>query len=125
MPETIKWSVTLEAVLGPRLSESGISTVAAYDKISVQLAGNATDVDVEVQPSATGGDVELLVLTASSYEADVTFGAGATTEFTLNGPVILIGSGAVSLLAAAPQTLRFANPNADPVDIEILVGRQA
>lgn len=99
--------------------------MAAYDKISVQLAGNATDVDVEVQPSTTGGDVELLVLTASSYEADVTYGAAGPTEFTLNGPVTLIGSGAVSLLAAAPQTLRFTNPNADPVDIEILVGRQA
>ncbi len=126
MPETINWSVTFEAVLGPRVSESGTSTVAAYDKLSVQLAGNAADFDVGVQPSATGGDVELLVLTASSYEADVTFSADAgATEFVLNGPVVLVGSGAVSLLAAAPQTLRFNNPDANPVDIEILVGRQA
>ncbi|MFP5282348.1 MAG: hypothetical protein ACLGIF_02745, partial [Actinomycetes bacterium] len=77
------------------------------------------------QPSANGGDVELLVLTASSYEADVTFSADAGgTDFVLNGPVVLVGSGAVSLLAAAPQTLRFNNPGADPVDIDILVGRQ-
>src|SRR5215213_539609 len=126
MPETINWSVTFEAVLGPRVSDSGTSSVAAYDKLSVQVAGNAADFDVGVQPSATGGDVELLVLTASSYEADVTFSADAgATEFVLNGPVVLVGSGAVSLLAAAPQTLRFNNPDANPVDIEILVGRQA
>jgi hypothetical protein len=126
LPETINWSVTFEAVLGPRISESGTSTVAAYDKLSVQLDGNAVDVDIGVQPSASAGDVELLVLTASSYEADVTFSVDAgETNFVLNGPVVLVGPGPVSLLAAAPQTLRFSNPHADPVDIDILVGRQA
>lgn len=126
MPETINWSVTFEAVLGPRVAEAGALAVGAYDKISVQLAGNATDVDVDVQPSATGGDVELLVLKASSYQADVTFSAdGGATDFILNGPVVLIGAGSVALLGTAPQTLQFSNPAADPVDIEILVGRQA
>lgn len=49
MPETINWAVRIEAVLGPRISESGTSTVSAYDKLSVQLDGNAVDVDVGVQ----------------------------------------------------------------------------
>lgn len=126
MPETINWSVTFDAVLGPRVAESGSKEVAAYDKLSVQLAGNASEVDVEVQPSAAAGDVELLVMRASSYDPPVTYSADAgTTDFPLDGPVVLIGTGAVALLAAVPQTLRFDNPSADPVDVEILVGRQA
>jgi hypothetical protein len=126
MPETINWSVTFDAVLGPRIAEAGTQAVEAYDKISVQLEAAATDVDVDVQPSATAGDVQLLVITASSYEAAATYSPDAgTTDFTLDGPVVLIGGGAVSLLADPPQTLRFANPDTDPVDIEILVGRQA
>src|SRR3982751_1138878 len=105
MAETIKWSVTFDAVLGPRVAASGTQSLSAYDKISFELAGAATDVDVDVQPSATAGDVQLLVITASSYQAEVTFSADAgTTEFTLGGPLVLIGSGAVGLLADAPQT---------------------
>jgi hypothetical protein len=125
MPETINWSINFDAVLGPRIAEAGTQTVGAYDKISFHLDSAATDVDVDVQPSTTAGDVQLLVITASSYEAAVTYSPdGGTTPFTLDGPVVLIGAGAVSLLAGAPQTLRFANPDTDPVDIEILVGRQ-
>lgn len=126
MPETINWSVTFDAVLGPRISAAGAQVVGAYDKLSIQLDGNASDVDVDLQPSGTGGDVELLALRSSSYTAGVTFSADAgSNEFTLNGPLVLIGSGAVALLADPPQTLRFDNPDPDPVDIDILVGRQA
>ena len=126
MAETINWSVNFDAVLGPRIAASGTQTVDAYDKVSVRLEAGATDVDVDVQPSATAGDVLLLVITASSYEAQVTFSADAgTTMFTLDGPVVLVGAGAVTLLADPPQTLRFANPDAQPADIDILVGRQA
>jgi hypothetical protein len=126
MAETINWSVTFDAVLGPRIAAAGAQTLGAYDKLSVQLAPAAADVDVDVQPSATAGDVELLVITASSYEAQVTFSADAgVTKARLDGPVVLIGTGAVGLLADPPQTLRFTNPDADPVEIDVLVGRQA
>jgi hypothetical protein len=126
MTETINWSVTFDAVLGPRIAASGTQTIDAYDKVSIQLDAEAVDVDVDVQPSTTAGEVQLLVITASSYEAEVTFSADAgTSEFTLDGPVVLIGAGAVGLLAEPPQSLRFANPDTDPVDIDVLVGRQA
>jgi hypothetical protein len=126
MAETINWSVTFDTVLGPKIAASGSQIVGAYDKISVQLDAGATNVNVEVQPSSTAGDVELFVVTASSYEAKATFSAdGGTKKFTLDGPVVLIGAGTVGLLADPPQTLRFNNPAADPVDINILVGRQA
>jgi hypothetical protein len=126
MAETINWSVTFDAVLGPSIAASGTQTLSAYDKISIPLDAAAADIDVDVQPSATAGDVQLLVITSSSYEAEVTFSADAgTTEFTLDGPVVLIGAGGVGLLGAPPQTLRFANPDTEPVGIDILVGRQA
>lgn len=126
MAETINWSVTFDVVLGPTISESGNKVVAAYDKVSIQLAGHAVDVDVDVQPSTVDGQVELLVLRASSYDAGVTISADAgTTTFTVDGPVVLIGSGAVALLAKSPQTLRFSNPDDDAVDIDVIVARQA
>jgi hypothetical protein len=126
MAETINWSVTFDAVLGPRVSAAGSQVVDAYDKLSLQLDANAVDVDFDLQPSGNGGDVDLLVLRSSAYDADVTFSAdGGTSTFTLNGPVVLIGSGSVALLADPPQALRLSNPSANPVDIDILVGRQA
>ncbi len=126
MPETINWSVTFDAVLGPRVAASGSQVVDAYDKLSIELAGSAAAVDVDLQPSGGGGDVQLLVLTATSYDVGVTFSPDAgTTTFTLNGPLVLIGSGSVAILADPPQTLRFDNPDANPVTIDILVGRQA
>lgn len=125
MPESIKWSVTFDAVLGPRVTESGTLEVAAYDKLNVRLDGSATGVDLDVQPSATAGDVQLLVMRASVYDPPLTYSPdGGTTQIPLDGPVVLVGSGAVSLLDGTPQTLHFTNPNPDPVDVEILVGRR-
>jgi hypothetical protein len=134
MPETINWSVTFDAVLGPRIAEAGTLAVGAYDKVSVQLPAAKTDaVEVEVQPSSGAGEVQLLVITASSYEApEATYSPDSPDPdadpipipFTLDGPVVLIGAGAVRLLSELPKTLWFTNPGTDPVDIEILVGRQ-
>ena len=125
MPETINWSVTFDALLGPRVAESGTSSVTAYDKISVRLEQNVSDVDVDVQPSTTAGEVQLLVVKADAYDGGITYSADKGTKtFPLDGPLVLIGSGAVSLLASAPQSLRFSNPAAQPVNVEILVGRQ-
>ena len=125
MAETISWSVNFDAMLGPKIAVAGAQTLGAYDKISIQLAAAAADVDVDVQPSATSGDVRLLVITASSYDAEVTVSADAgATDFTMDGPLVLIGAGAVGLLADPPQTLRFSNPDTAPVDIDILVGRK-
>jgi hypothetical protein len=125
MSEQIDWSVAFTAVLGPKVSESGRHKVGAYDKLSVSLEGNASDIDIEVQPSASAADVELLVIRASSYDPPVTYSADeGANEFELDGPLVLIGTGAVGLLAKPPQKLRFGNVDTDPVSVEILVGRQ-
>ena len=126
MAESVTWSTSFTVLLGPRVVQSGTLTVDAYDKISVQLDAGAADVNVDVQPSVTVGDVRLLVITASSYEAGVSYSAdGGTTTTVLDGPLALIGAGAITLLANPPQVLQFDNPGADPVSVDILVGRSA
>lgn len=126
MPETIAWSFSVAAAEGPRIYGSDSLAVDAYDKVSAELAAGDTDVDVEVQPSATAGRVRALVIGSTNYESDVTYSADAgTTEFRLDGPVVLIGGGAVALLADPPQVLRFSNASAAAVTVEILVGRDS
>lgn len=124
MPETINWSFSVAAVDGPRIHGSDALDVDAYDKASVVLAAGATDVDVQIQPSSTAGRVRVLVIGSSAYDPGITFSADAgTSVFALDGPVVLIGSGAVELLGAAPQTLRLGNTTAEDVTVDILVGR--
>ena len=77
-----------------------------------------------MQPATAAAKVHVLVIGASAYSEDVTFSADAgATTFGLLGPLVLIGNGAVELLADAPQTLRFGNATALPVTVDILVGR--
>jgi len=124
VPETINWAFSVAAVDGPRVAGSDALNVDAYDKASVALSAGATDVDVQVQPSTTAGRVRVLVIGSSAYDSGITFSADAgTTDFALDGPVVLIGTGAVELLADAPQTLRFSNTTTGDVTVDILVGR--
>jgi hypothetical protein len=124
MPETVMWSFAVEASQGPRLAGSDSLSVGAYDKLSVVIEPGATDVDVDVQPAGTAGKVKALVIQAGVYDKDLTFSAdGGATKFPLDGPVVLIGTGAVLLLSAAPKTLRFANATAADATIDVFVGR--
>jgi hypothetical protein len=126
MPNTVNWTVSLQIPGGPRIGESGAVSVEAYDRVSVVVEAGATDVDVEVQPGAADGQVSVLAITASAYSANLTVSPdGGTTTFALEAPVALVGSGAVSLLAAAPQQVRLANAGAEAVTVDVLVGRDA
>lgn len=124
MPEILNWSFSVGAVGGPRVAGSAALEVGAYDKARVTLAAGATVVDVQLQPASTAGKVDVLVIGASAYDAGITFSADAgTTTFELLGPLVLIGRGAVGMLAPAPQTLRFGNTTTADVTVDILVGR--
>lgn len=126
MPETMDWSINLQVSGGPKVARAGRMTVEAYDKLNVTLDAGATDVDVDLQPASTPGQVTLIALTASVYDPALTYSAdGGTTALGLEAPVTLIGAGAVSLLSSTPKQLRFANGTADPCTVEILVGRDA
>lgn len=103
--------------------------VGAYDVVSATLppenGGTPSDTTVEVQPAGTAGSVLLFVISADTYDDGVTYDVGGTGR-ALNGPLMLVGSGAVTLLGATPpETLTFHNATTNPVQVQVLVGRQA
>ncbi|MEV8313554.1 hypothetical protein AB0Q95_05210 [Streptomyces sp. NPDC059900] len=124
MPENINWSFSVNVAEGPSLTGSSSLKVNAYDKLSVPISAGTTALDVQVQPANAAGKVQLLVIRASPTGRGITFSADAGgTTFTLEGPVVLIGPGAVRLLADAPQTLRLANATAADAMVDIFIGR--
>jgi hypothetical protein len=123
--ESVNWAVHVDVASGPKLSAADTITVEAYDKVSLTLDANASNVSVDLQPG-TAGQIKLLLITASAYDADVTYSADAgTTKVPLDAPLVLVGGGAVGLLQADPTTLQWDNGTADPVAIQIFVGRDA
>lgn len=128
MSETITYSLTVQVVGGPKVSASGTLTPEAYDKIGLTVAKGDSDKEVNLQPD--GADLaELLFIKASSYETPLTYTVNAknaaTPKHKLDGPHVLIGAGAVSLLDAAPTKLFFTNGGDADVTVDILVGRDA
>jgi hypothetical protein len=124
MPEKINWTLNVQVVGGPKISASQTTTVDAYDKIQVTVEAGETDKVVEVQPGPVGR-VQFLSIGSKQFGDDLTYKVNAAGgPISLDAQQLLIGDGAVGLLGAAPETLSFTNNLAEPVDIEILVGRK-
>jgi hypothetical protein len=101
--------------------------LGAYDVVSVTVPASTSGFVVPVQPSATPGDVILLVVVSSKYDAGITYTVDSVgVTHTLDGPQMLLGSGAVSLLnsAAPPQKLTFANTLTSDITLQVLAGRK-
>lgn len=130
MPARIQWNFTINVTGGPTLSGSRSVEVEAYDVISVAVAPDATDFEVEIQPGEAAGQVSVLTITSDHYEDDFIYkvnSAAATDEVVLNQPQVLVG-GAVGLTDDAPTALFFSRNLAagEPVaTVQILVGRDA
>jgi len=122
MPEKLNWSYVAQVVGGPTLAANGTLDVEAYLKLTVTVPAGGS-LDVEVLPGG-GGSVQLLVINPSTPSEDLTYTVG-TEEVVLDGPHVLIGAGAVGLLAATVGTLTFDNAGAADADIAILAGRDA
>jgi hypothetical protein len=101
--------------------------LGAYDVVSVTVPASTSGFVVPVQPSSTAGDVILLVIVSSKYDAGITYTVDALgVSQTLDGPHMLLGSGAVSLLnsAAPPQKLTVANTLTSDITLQVLAGRK-
>jgi hypothetical protein len=122
MPEKVNWSYATEVVGGPTLAGSGELEVEAYLKLAVTVPAGGT-LDVEVLPGG-GGSVQLLVISPSRPGEDLSYKIGSE-DVVLDGPHILVGAGAVGLLAASIGTLTFTNGGTEDTDISILAGRDA
>ena len=103
--------------------------VGAYDVTSAILppesGGTPSDTTVHVGPAGAAGTVVLFVISADAYNKQVTYDVGGTAR-GLDGPLLLVGPGAVTLLGVTPPaTLTFHNGTTSPVQVQVLVGRQA
>jgi hypothetical protein len=125
MAEKVNWTFATRVLNGPTVARSGELPVEAYVKIAVTIPQGQT-VDVEVFPGG-GGSAQLLVIDSSSPSDKLSYKIGST-DVKLDGPHVLIGSGAVRTLAGSSGvigTLKFTNQTAADVDLSILAGRDA
>lgn len=126
MPESIVLTVSAEVTSGPKLKETRILAIDAYDKISVTVP-DGTDLDVDLQPGGAGS-IRLLMVKSNVYGAGLKYTVNAdTTEHVLDEPHVLIGTGSVALYGAEPQKLVLDNAlgTGEDAQIQILVGRDA
>jgi hypothetical protein len=123
----ISWQFQAAIQDGPTLAlNQPMISVAAYDVVQVTLAAGASAIAVPIQPGSTTGDVVLLVVNSSEFGAALTYTVDAVgTTHVLDGPHLLIGSGAVGFLnaAAPPKLLTFTNGLASSADVQVVVGR--
>ena len=125
MPETIVVTINADVASGPKLKESRTLVVDAYDKISVSVPDQTTDLEVEIQPGGTGS-IQLLVVRSNAYGEDLKYTINAdTTDHVLDQPHVLIGTGSIGLYGAEPTKLVFDNTLGEDAQIQILVGRDA
>jgi len=120
MSETIKWNFVTQVLHGPSVSAAAtIDDVDAYDKFDIELADSVTQT-VNLVP---GGTIFLLVINPKTPDEDLSYELSGS-PVALDGPHVLIGSGAVSLLGGV-TSLTFTNNTGAEAVIEILVGRDS
>ncbi len=120
MSETISWNYVTQAVNGPSLSGAGTLAVEAYDKLKVTLADQASQ-QVDLVPA---GVISALVIRPTPESDQLTYDVGGN-DVGLDAPLVLLGTGAVSLLGSGVTSLTFTNNTGADATIEILVGRDA
>ncbi|MDJ0755363.1 MAG: hypothetical protein QNJ45_17700 [Ardenticatenaceae bacterium] len=122
MSHSIKYNFVASVSGGPSISGSGTIDVAVYSVMSVTVpAGGSTVLDAS--PDAAG---ELLIITADSYE-NITYTVTGGVTATLDGPHVLLGSGAVGLLNGGNpvETITFNSTATEDVEVTIMLGRDA
>jgi hypothetical protein len=124
MAESVTWMYSARALRGPSVGSSGTLEVDAYQKINVTLPTGGAAQQVTIGPG-TWAELTAVVISASDLGGvvDVTPDGGNT--FPLDGPLVLIGAGPVSLLGAGDATVELLNNGAADVDVDIFVARDA
>lgn len=125
---TITWQFQATIPGGPAFTIAQPSIeIQSYDVATATIGAGATSIDVVVQPSATPGDVVLVVVTSDLFGAGLTYVVdGGTDTHALDAPHVLLGAGAVGFMnaGAPPQTLTFDNTLAKSAHVQVVVGRK-
>jgi hypothetical protein len=129
MSEKVKWTLNVNVLNGPTISESDTLTIDAYDKIEVVVAAGAASEDIQIQPG-DAGQVQFLLISSDQYSEDLSYSVNAAeadpgNRIKLDTLQLLIGDGAVGLLSQPPNTFFFYNQTDKDASIQILVGRNA
>jgi hypothetical protein len=120
MSETIKWNFVAQVLQGPSVSGSAsIDNVDAYDKFDINLA----DAETKTVDMVPGGGISLLIINPQPPHPNLTYELNGN-PVSLDGPHVLIGSGAVGLLGGVTSLAITNSTNAEAV-VEILVGRDS
>ena len=122
MSHSIQYNFVASVGGGPSIAASGTMEVAVYSvmKLTVPASGSAV---VDASPDATG---HLLIITADSYD-DITYTVTGGVTATLDGPHVLLGSGAVGFLNSGNpvETITFNSTAANDIEVTIMLGRDA
>ena len=124
----VNWQFQAAIPGGPSvlLNQPGIS-IAAYDVAVVDVGLGASGVNVPIQPSSGAGDVVFLVVSSTVYDPGINYTVDALpAAHVLDGPHVLLGSGAVGFLnsSAPPQKLVFNNTSTRDASVQVVVGRK-
>lgn len=122
----ITWQFQATVQGGPAITLSQPTiTAAAYDITQVTVTAATNNVSVPIQPSTTAGDVIFLVVSSSQYDPGINYSVDALgVAHVLDGPHILVGTGAVSFLNNPPQKLIFNNSLTKDINVQVIVGRK-
>jgi hypothetical protein len=123
MPESLRWNFAIQVSGGPTIAgNGGVPTeVETYHKASVSVPANSGR-DVQLLTGA-GGKVKLLVIQPAKATDKLTFEANGK-DVPLDGPLVLIGSGAASLFGDV-GTIKFKNNTAEDAVVSLLAARDA
>ena len=124
----INWQFQAAIPGGPSLSISQPAiSVDAYDVVAATIHATTSNVELAIQPSGTAGKVVLLLLSSSQYDTGISYTVDALTDtHVLDGPLMLVGTGAIGLLhsGASPQKLVVSNTLAKDINVQVVVGRK-
>jgi len=121
--DVVTYELSLSSSEGPELSAADHFDSEAVEKIEVVAPKNSVPINVNV---ALMG-ITSLFITASDYSGDLSFSVNELgAPITLNGPLMLIGEGALALLAIGITDLVFTNADATvDANVTIMVTRDA
>ena len=119
MAEKISWNFVARVKKGPSVSAAASLELDAYDKFEITIGDTLTQV-VNLVPS---GIISLLIINPKIPDEDLSYDLSGN-KVVLDGPHVLIGTGAVGLLGGA-TSLSFTNKTGADSVVEILIGRDA